>query len=93
MSAHSETRVLAGEFYLPAAEMISQPVYKQRRNMIEETCFEAGRQIAEQRGIDVALMKKIQDPGATKDQFSTYSNTFWESLDGKQAFYKGTDQL
>jgi multimeric flavodoxin WrbA/putative sterol carrier protein len=93
MSDHSETRVLTGEFYLPAAEMISQPVYKQRRNMIEETCFEAGRQIAEQGGIDVALMKKIQDPGVTQDQFSTYANTFWESLDGKQAFYKGTDQL
>lgn len=93
MSNHSETRVLAGEFYLPAAEMISQPVFRKRRNMIEETCFEAGRQIAEQGGIDVALMKKIQDPGVTQEQFSTYANTVWESMDGKQAFYSGTDQL
>ncbi len=93
MSGHSETRVLAGEFYLPAAEMISQPVYRKRRDMVEETCFEAGRQMVEQGEIDVALMKKIQDPGITRDQFSTYSNFYWETLDGKQAFYKGTPQL
>lgn len=93
LSGHSQTRVLAGEFYLPAAEMLSQPVYRQRRNMVEETCFNAGRQIVEQGGIDAALMKKIQDPGASQEQFSTYANTFWETLDGKQAYFKGAPQL
>lgn len=93
MSAHSETRVLAGEFYLPAAEMLAQPVYRQRRNMIEETCFDAGRQIVEQGRIDVALMKKVQDTGVSPDKFSDYANIYWETLDGKQAYYKGTPPL
>ncbi len=93
LSLHSENSSLAGEFYLPAAELLSQPVYSQRRNVIEETCFQAGKQLLKEGIIAESLMDSIQDPGISQDQFQSQADAFWKSLDGKTAYYKGTAHL
>lgn len=93
LSDHSEIGSLMGEFYLPAAEMIAQPVYQQRRRMIEESCFEADRQAVEEGVIDRRLMERIQTPGVTQDEFQEQADMFWESIEGKTAYYKATPHL
>ena len=42
--SHFEKSFLMGEFYMPGAEMISQPVYADRSKRIEQACFDAGKQ-------------------------------------------------
>lgn len=93
ISLHSENSSLAGEFFLPAAEMLSQPVFRQRRQMVEDTCYQAGKEMVESGKIDPQLMARIQDPGVPQEQFRTQADFFWQSLDGKKSFYKGTVQL
>ena len=93
LSLHSENNTLAGEFYLPAAELLSQPVYSQRRKMVEQTCFQAGKQLVEEGKIAESLMDTVQDPGISQDQFQSQADAFWKSLDGKTAYYKGTAHL
>ncbi|RLD64040.1 MAG: hypothetical protein DRI95_10995, partial [Bacteroidetes bacterium] len=46
--SHNENTHLMGEFFLTAAEIIVQPVYAERRNMIKDVCIKAGKQIVEQ---------------------------------------------
>ena len=43
--SHSEKSFLMGEFYMPGAELISQPVYAERRMKVEEACDNAGEQV------------------------------------------------
>jgi len=93
LSRHSENSSLAGEFFLPAAEMLSQPVFRQRRQMVEDTCYQAGKEMVESGKIDPQLMASIQDPGVPQEQFRTQADAFWQSLDGKKSYYKGTAQL
>jgi hypothetical protein len=93
LSDHSENSSLMGEFYLPAAELIAQPVYRERRERVENTCFEAGRQAVELGRIDPQLMQQLRDPGISRSQFQQQADFFWESLDGKAAFYKSSPQL
>ena len=93
LSRHSENRSLFAEFYLPAAEMISQPVFGQRRQMVEDVCYQVGKKLAEEKKIDKQLMVKIQNPDVTQVQFRTQAEAFWQSLEGKMAYYKGTVHL
>ena len=39
LHSHSEKASLMGEFYMPGAELISQPVYAERRMKVEEACY------------------------------------------------------
>ncbi|MCP3921573.1 MAG: hypothetical protein GY714_03210 [Desulfobacterales bacterium] len=93
LSNHSENYTLAGEFYLPAAELLSQPVYIDRRKKVERICYQAGKQIFEDGRIDRSLMKEIQNPEISQDTFQSQADLFWESLDGKKAYYKGVNPL
>ncbi len=93
LSHHSENATLAGEFYLPAAELLSQPVYRDRRKQVETTCYQAGKQIIEKGKIDKSLMKDLQNPNISQDKFQSQADAFWESLEGKMAYYKGTSPL
>ncbi|MBU3917990.1 NAD(P)H-dependent oxidoreductase [bacterium] len=93
LSHHSENGTLVGEFYLPAAELLSQPVYQDRRKRVENTCYQAGKQIMEEGTIDKSLMREIQNPGISQDKFQSQADSYWESLEGKMSYYKGTDPL
>ncbi len=93
MHSHFEKSFLMGEFYMPAAEMIVQPVYEERRKKIEDTCYEAGRQVVNEGKINLEFMQAISDPGVTQKKFQEQADMFWKSMDGKTSFYKAAPKL
>ncbi len=93
MSNHSEKGSLMAEFYLPAAELLSQPVYSERRQQVETICFKAGKQVIEEGRIDQAHMEAVLDPQISQERFQSEADAFWNSLDGKTAYYKSIQPL
>jgi hypothetical protein len=82
-----------GEFFMPGAELIAQPVYAERRNRIEQACHQAGIQIVNEGRIDPALMNTVSNADVSQANFQQNANYFWESLDGKKAYFKGAPKL
>ena len=93
IDSHNENLHLMGEFFLPAAELLSQPIFAERRRTVETLCHDAGRQIVEQGLVSRDFMDKIADPGISRTQFQTDANLFWETLDGKTAYLKAVPKL
>jgi len=91
--SHNENTDLMGEFYLPASEMIVQPIYKERKELIKELCIKAGKQIINKGYIDKQIMNSIQDPLVSKESFQQQANAFWESLDGKKSYMANVPKL
>ncbi|OQY05315.1 MAG: hypothetical protein B6I20_01465 [Bacteroidetes bacterium 4572_117] len=91
--SHSENMHLMGEFFLTAAEIIVQPVYEGRRNMIKDVCIKTGKQIVEQGKIDQDLMLAVQDSTVSKETFQMQADMFWESLDGKKSFLSSIPKI
>jgi len=91
--AHNENSHLMGEFYMPAAEMIVQPVYEARRALIKVLCIKAGKQIVSEGFIDKETMNKIQDPLVSKETFQQQADAFWESLDGKKSYMANVPKI
>ncbi len=91
--SHNENSHLMGEFYMPASEMIVQPVYEARRELIKELCITAGKQIVRDGFIDKEIMKKIQDPLVSKETFQQQADAFWESLDGKKSYMANVPKI
>ncbi len=85
-NSHSENSYLMGEFFLPAAEMIVQPVYENRKTNIAKVCFDSGKQVVSEGKIDKNLMLAVQDPGVSKETFQSQADTFWESMEGTKSF-------
>jgi len=92
-NSHSENAYLMGEFFLTAAEIIVQPVYANRRKLIKDVCFKAGKQVVEEGKIAKDLMLAVQDPKVSKETFQTQANNFWEILDGKERYLKKVPKL
>ncbi len=92
-SSHSENAYLMGEFFLTAAEIIVQPVYADRKKLIKDVCFKAGKQLVEEGKIDKDLMLAVQDPTISKETFQMQADTFWETLDGKERYLKKIPRL
>ncbi len=86
--SHSENNHLMGEFYLTAAEIIVQPVYKQRRENIKEACFNAGKQVVEEGFISQEFMDVPSVVGTDKETFNTQADMFWSTMDGKKSYLK-----
>ncbi len=86
--SHNEHTYLMGEFFLPAAEMLPQPVYRNRRDAVEKACFEAGVQIVNVGKIDYKYMSVVSNPRVSNKVFQTQADSFWASLDGKEAYMK-----
>lgn len=84
--SHNENTHLMAEFYLTAAEIISQPVYVEQKNKIAEVCYLAGTQVVEEGKINKEYMQTVRNPTISKKVFQMQANAFWESLDGKKAF-------
>jgi len=91
--SHSEKSFLMGEFYMPGAELISQPVYAERRMKIEEACDNAGEQVVKEGKINREFMEAVSDVGITQKKFQEQADYFWESLDGKASYLKSSPKL
>ena len=91
--SHNENSHLMGEFYMPAAEMIVQPIYEARRELIKNLCINAGKQIVADGFIDKEIMNKIQDPLVSKETFQQQADAFWDSLDGKKSYMANVPKI
>ncbi len=92
-NSHNENMHLMGEFYMTAAEIITQPVYVKRKEQISSACKEAGRQIIEKGFITRDKMLLVQDPTISKETFQDQANAFWGKLDGKKAYKADVPKL
>jgi len=91
--SHNEHTRLMGEFYLPAAELLAQPVYEGRKKVVTAACYRAGRTVVEKGVIPVEEMQKVSFPHVTRTRFEKQANTFWETLDNKAAYLKAVPKL
>ncbi len=91
--SHSDDYHLMGEFFMPASEMIAQPVYAKRKDRIERACQKAGEQVVQEGKIAKEFMQLVSFPGVTNTKFQMQADTFWETLDGKGSYLKDTPVL
>ncbi|MDM8565141.1 flavodoxin family protein [Candidatus Halobeggiatoa sp. HSG11] len=91
--SHNENTHLMGEFYMPAAEMITQSVYENRRKMIADACFNAGSDVVTKGKIAKEYMQIVSFPGVTRTKFQKQADYFWETLDGKGKYLTETPKL
>ncbi|MBW1852959.1 MAG: hypothetical protein JRJ15_16395 [Deltaproteobacteria bacterium] len=82
-----------GEFFMPGAELISQPVYGERRKRVEQACYNAGEQAVKEGQINTGLMQTVSDPEISQSKFQEQTDYFWESLDGKASYLKVSPRL
>ena len=87
-ASHSQNSYLMGEFFLPAAEMLPQPVYKSRKDLVAQACFDAGVQIINEGKIDYEYMANIANPRVDNKTFQNQADNFWARLDGKKSYLK-----
>jgi multimeric flavodoxin WrbA len=92
-AAHSENAYMMGEFFLPAAELIAQPVYADHMEKIKQACMGAGAQVVKEGRIDTAHMLTVQDPVVSREVFQEQANMFWGSLDGQKAYLTSAPRL
>jgi len=87
-TSHSQNSYLMGEFFLTAAEMLPQPVYKNRKDKVEKACFDAGVQVVNEGKIDYKYMSAVSNPIVSNKTFQNQADNFWASLDGKKSYIK-----
>ena len=83
---HHEGAGMLGEFYLPAAEMLSVPIFSDRKAIVEKACFDAGVQAVNEGRIDFRHMSAITDIMMDSDEFMRQANIFWSTLDGGKSY-------
>ncbi|MHA1186312.1 MAG: NAD(P)H-dependent oxidoreductase [Candidatus Heimdallarchaeota archaeon] len=88
LDLHNDHQHMMGEFYLPAAEPIVQPIYSDRFIRIADLCRKSGEQIIKEGKVNPSYMKQITEHDYTLERFQEESNFFWESLDGKSSYLK-----
>jgi len=93
LHSHFEKSFLMGEFYMPGAELIVQPVYAERRRRIEKICSSAGEQVVKEGKINIEYMEAVSDVEITQKKFQEQADYMWESLDGKASFLKNFPKL
>ncbi|MEA1892191.1 MAG: NAD(P)H-dependent oxidoreductase [Campylobacterota bacterium] len=87
-ASHSQNSHLMGEFFLTAAEMLPQPVYKSRKDLVEQSCFDAGKQAVNEGKIDYQYMANVSNPKVDNKTFQQLADNFWANLDGKKPYLK-----
>jgi len=93
LSLHGEAGTLAGEFYLPAAELLAHPAYQQRKSRVEQSCADAGKEVVLEGRIDKKHMTSVSRLDISVDTFHSQANFFWERLDNKKSYYQGQPTL
>jgi hypothetical protein len=91
--SHVEKSFLMGEFFMPGAELISQPVYAERRMKVEEACYNAGEQVVKEGKINTEFMQAVSDVRIAHKKFQEQADYFWESLDRKASYLKSFPKL
>ncbi len=91
--SHSKNMHMMGEFYIPAAELLAQPVYSARKNSVAKACYNAGMQIVKEGKVDTSYMQSVSDTGVSKATFQNQADNFWETLDGKKAYLTDSPKL
>ena len=91
--SHFEKTSLMGEFYMPGAELLSRPVYAERRMKVEEACDNAGEQVVKEGKINMEFMEAVSDVEISQKKFQEQADYFWESLDGKASYLKDSPRL
>ena len=91
--SHNENMHLMGEFFLTAAEMLPQTVYKSRRDKVESACFNAGVQVVNYGKIDYNYMSAVSNPTVSHATFQNQADSFWATLDGKKSYMKEMAKL
>ncbi len=86
--SHNQNTHLMGEFYLTASEMLPQPVYKSRKDLVAQSCFEAGIQVVNEGKIDYKYMANVSNPRVDNKTFQNQADNFWATLDGKKSYLK-----
>ncbi len=87
-ASHSQNSYLMGEFFLTASEMLPQPVYKSRKDLVEQSCFNAGVQVVNDGYIDYQYMANVSNPKVNNKTFQNQADNFWANLDGKKSYLK-----
>lgn len=93
LDSHSSNMHMMGEFFIPAAEALVHPVYKSRRDTINEACYNAGIQAVRQGKIDTKYMEAVTKTGISVKAFQSQANNFWEMLDGKEGYMKNITKI
>ena len=93
LHSHSQKKSLMGEFYMPGAELIAQPVYGERRKRVEQACYNAGEQVVKEGKINMEFMEAVSDIEISQTKFQEQADYFWESLDGKGSYLKSSPKL
>jgi putative NADPH-quinone reductase/putative sterol carrier protein len=93
LHSHFEKSFLMGEFFMPGAELIAQPVYAERRKKVEQVCYNAGKQVVKDGKINTSFMEAVSDVEISQKNFQTQANYFWKSLDGKGSYLKNSPKL
>ncbi|MCP4157528.1 MAG: hypothetical protein GY757_57995 [bacterium] len=93
LHSHLERTFLMGEFHMPGAELISQPVYADRRRNVSRACFNAGKQVIKEGKINIKFMEAVSDVEIAREKFQEQADYFWESLDGKASYLKSSPKL
>ncbi len=91
--SHNENTHLMGEFFLTAAEVLAQPIYKNRRESVKEVCYKAGIQVVQEGKIDFSLMASVSNTGITNKTFQKQADNFWATLDAKKAYLRAVPKL
>lgn len=91
--SHNENSHLMGEFFLTAAEMLVQPVYKNRKELVSQSCFNAGVQVVNEGRVDYQYMANISNPRVDNRTFQNLADKFWATLDGKKSYLKEVAKL
>jgi hypothetical protein len=82
-----------GEFFLPASEVLAQPVYAERRERVAKACRAAGVQVITEGKIDPAFMDAVSNAEISQEKFKALANTYWETMDGKASYHKTAPRL
>ena len=93
LSSHSDKSSLMGEFFLPASEVLAQPVYGERRERVAKACHAAGVQVVTEGKIDPAFMDAVSNAEISQAKFQALANTYWETMDGKASYHNTARRL
>lgn len=84
LDKHSGDFGLMGELLLPAAEILSQPIYSRKRAETEHLCEKMGSDAVSLGKISVFDMSQLAKPIINKDKYMEQANAYWRSFDVKK---------
>ena len=72
-------RQLIAEIYRPAAEMLTNPAVRDKRDEILEATAQAGRELVRSQQISPATMARVTQPLMDSQSFAHFANAFWKT--------------